>query len=705
MFAFYLLILIYMLIWYFKVPILDFISKKKEYVYFGEIRSQKISFHKKLVIIIKFIIIKIYYKLIGFIKNLIREYDRATTKEQKIIGIGVMIFILCIFFKGFIEENIFKQIFKYLTFINIKSLFILLLILALARLFEISMIKYRKFYLVSSAFLGFYIIIWFFQPNNNINFIQHFESLFTLNTYKIIKENISNKSIEDLNKYTPLFLLCATPVLYVLWYIRDYNRNRDIENHIKDIEINKRELNLKDFNRISQMACNIHLNENTNEHNLQEINNNKLFQIVALNQLEFYLNGKLGNEFQNSAIIILNQLLSNSTNIIKNKIINNLEINKDDIFYTCERIFNSNIKLILDYNNNVEIINKDKYFNYSGIYFKNIVSKFRNFIIYGNDYSGKEFNKVYYENGLFNSVNFNDIFILKSVFNKVEIIDSKFQNSKFLLNNFTSIEIINCDFSIDKVKKEKFNFDRTIFYDCTLNKCSLENSGFLDSQIQNTTVNNSCFKSTNALIQLKIINSELTNTEISENACIEKLLISNSILNNINFITNSLKDSAFYDIKINLNLNNNTGFSYSDFSNNYFNTFEILNSKIKLVNFTECRFLDTKIIDTTLENISFEDSKLIDTIFYNVNFVNINFAGVRFENVKLYNIDLESIENLSKISLFKSVEIAVFVNRFEPSKIASYEEYKLGLANKDEKKTDELKKALINFGLDENNLI
>ena len=709
----------------------------KKYI-FSIYRFIKINFIYKFIFNIK----KMWLKILNKLKNENSTINKIVYFFMNLfflIEFFLLIYLLCEFlFFGNIKSKLYIIIFFFIIlliiivliqFKDFNSLFKLYSLNLIYKIFLDYIYKLRHLLIIISAGLTLYLFLWLTNKNEKFTFIRF------INFKKIISNNIINcNSINDL---LPIFSLCSIFVLFVLWIIRDYNKKQEIENH-------KREINLKDFHQITQWAIGTHF-ENLNSiflnkqdlHYLNLLDSNNLLKLTAFTQFEKYIDKNLGIYFYEPTIIIINNIIQNISKnqldklnkfLSDDKHLNNEEIkkllieNRDNYILGCEQILKKYYKnLIYDNDKFNELPNKifccsnftniacNILFRNSRLYFCDISNRndkyIKTFELIFKDAEIKYclmnysiFNEFVIQNSKFELTYFNESNINFSKFNKSTFVDINFNKTKFKIIKFNTMKLINCLFD------ETF-FKLIDYIKCNIDKCTFDYSTIDDCILKDTKIENTTFISTIKINLLKIINSELTNIDISYNTCIEKLLISNSILNNINFITNSLKDSAFYDIKINLNLNNNTGFSYSDFSNNYFNTFEILNSKIKLVNFTECRFLDTKIIDTTLENISFEDSKLIDTIFYNVNFVNINFAGVRFENVKLYNIDLESIENLSKISLFKSVEIAVFVNRFEPSKIASYEEYKLGLANKDEKKTDELKKALINFGLDENNLI
>ncbi len=138
-------------------------------------------------------------------------------------------------------------------------------------------------------------------------------------------KNIFQSFIErDNPPWTLITLFLGTPTAYVIWFFRDKNNRMQIENQRKDI-------NLKEFQRLSEWVSGQHLPENTGfesgekkipvetneafksqksilKSNLTKYDGAAALQIAAIYQLEAFLKGDYGNSFRRPAFQLLKSL-------------------------------------------------------------------------------------------------------------------------------------------------------------------------------------------------------------------------------------------------------------------------------------------------------------------------------------------------------------------------------------------------------------
>ena len=88
-------------------------------------------------------------------------------------------------------------------------------------------------------------------------------------------------------------ILLVSPVAYVIWWFRDTNARQQIENQRKDT-------NLKDFQQLCQWASGEHLKIDDNRSGSMVVSHNPL-QISAAHQLVPYLRGEFGSTFRRPA--------------------------------------------------------------------------------------------------------------------------------------------------------------------------------------------------------------------------------------------------------------------------------------------------------------------------------------------------------------------------------------------------------------------
>lgn len=93
-------------------------------------------------------------------------------------------------------------------------------------------------------------------------------------------------------------LLIAAPVAFIIWFIRDQNKQADIATANKDAETKRYDANLKDFHKIQEWASAV---PKEGEESVQ--------QVAAIHQLKPYLLGEMGKGFQRPAYEIYKALL------------------------------------------------------------------------------------------------------------------------------------------------------------------------------------------------------------------------------------------------------------------------------------------------------------------------------------------------------------------------------------------------------------
>ncbi|PCI43664.1 MAG: hypothetical protein COB49_11930 [Alphaproteobacteria bacterium] len=142
--------------------------------------------------------------------------------------------------------------------------------------------------LIMAAMTLFIIFYWL----GGINSIENFEK-FQTEIEKIIADPSQWKQIG-----TQLFLLLATPILFLLWYWRDHNVRADLKNKRKDT-------NLKDFQETQMRAAGAIEGNFKPELKLT-------LQIAALHQLRAFLRGDHGESFRRPAYELFRAQLSAS---------------------------------------------------------------------------------------------------------------------------------------------------------------------------------------------------------------------------------------------------------------------------------------------------------------------------------------------------------------------------------------------------------
>lgn len=134
----------------------------------------------------------------------------------------------------------------------------------------------------------------------------------------IILNNNLNSSIDKILEYRGswvlITLIFSSPVAFVIWYFRDENTIQQIENHRKDV-------NLKEFQKISEWVSGIHLSEEDNNEEKIEGNAKKnsqtnsitynkyngaiALQISSIHGLLPFLRGDHGESFKKPALNLL----------------------------------------------------------------------------------------------------------------------------------------------------------------------------------------------------------------------------------------------------------------------------------------------------------------------------------------------------------------------------------------------------------------
>lgn len=121
-----------------------------------------------------------------------------------------------------------------------------------------------------------------------------------------------NKILESRGVWTLIVLIFSAPVALAIWHFRDKNAIEQIENQRKDV-------NLKEFQKIAEWLSGIHFSENNNkenyEDNIKQLNVNSMtynkhdgaisLQIASIHSLLPFYRGDYGESFKKPALNLL----------------------------------------------------------------------------------------------------------------------------------------------------------------------------------------------------------------------------------------------------------------------------------------------------------------------------------------------------------------------------------------------------------------
>ena len=125
--------------------------------------------------------------------------------------------------------------------------------------------------------------------------------------------------LEPRGSWTLITLIFSAPVALVVWHFRDVNTKEQIENHKQQVENQRKDINLKEFQKIAEWLSGIHISENNNkenyEDNIKQLNVNSMtynkhdgaisLQIASIHSLLPFYRGDYGESFKKPALNLL----------------------------------------------------------------------------------------------------------------------------------------------------------------------------------------------------------------------------------------------------------------------------------------------------------------------------------------------------------------------------------------------------------------
>ena len=654
------LFLFLLIVWRFYLMIGFFNTIALIYIgfFFGYIFNNK--FKNKIESIIK--TIKYLYKIYWEIPALTLKND--TIKNRKVF-LEVLIFLVIIFTLYYIFEKIIKNLIES-NFIIGKNKIDFKWLNILIKDFGIQPIVLTLF------ICGVLFINFIFKENNGLKKIVYnyrktvifLSGILGLGLFFFILEIEPIKTLIEKDRIKDLYSLLSISslfVLYFLWYIRDENKKKDIDN-------NRRDINLKDFQVLSQWACGTNYSnteKQTEKHYPIYINFNA-HQLAAIAQLEVYLNAGFGKEFIEPSKIIISNLIKDYTNKIEHIFENNTEteeilidkinkIKKDSIFILLNNIWNNNLKLQIE--------------NIYGLTITKIFEKIENDLFY------------------FNNIN-SDI-INCNVNNK------KFQYCNFYKNNLKANIFIKTEFT--EFKFLEANIINTKFIaKSKLNNCKFENSKFSNISFKDVTIENLQFYLNNEPFALNdIIYEKNKNLLIFENCKVNYLSFSKKNEDN-----NSKKNEDIFLIKLNIL---NSKFSFCVLNNFQVDLIKIYKITFNFSNFEKSKFVSNEsnklmIKNTIFKNVNFFQAEFKDVIFFDVTFNNIDFRDVKLTNCKFINlIILDENEKSNFSNTIIQEENILFLKVDTLKNYEHFEEIKS--IQKDEEQLNNLTEKLNDLGM------
>ena len=137
-------------------------------------------------------------------------------------------------------------------------------------------------------------------------------AIYIINKY-LLSDVITNniETIIKLNGFWTFFaVIISAPTLFIVWHFRDVNNAQEIENQRKDV-------NLKEFQKIAEWVGGVHINNNDDNYETEDFLKRSNFdtydkhngaialQIASIYSLEPFLQGKYGDTFKNPTLNLI----------------------------------------------------------------------------------------------------------------------------------------------------------------------------------------------------------------------------------------------------------------------------------------------------------------------------------------------------------------------------------------------------------------
>ncbi|HDR1859718.1 TPA: pentapeptide repeat-containing protein [Pasteurella multocida] len=361
------------------------------------------------------------------------------------------------------------------------------------------------------------------------------------------------ENLEGINGiWTLITAVISSPILYAIWRLRDQNATKQIENQRKDI-------NLKEFQKIAEWVSGLHLIEDevtekianqteqeTTRKYTQQVENLSIptfskkdgavgLQIAAIYNLLPFYRGEHGESFKKPA---LNLLLS-AWLALQTKESNYLSFNKDSDY-----IDNAIIDIQIKSNSYIGIAITSVLFSDGGKYLLEHLKLVPNLYLPGVNFNLPSLDKSILK--LFNSVNCEGINLVGSQLNDIDVSRVNFSDAKLVGASFEEANFYNIKFNKAYLQKARF-------LKSYLNNVSFHHSKLYEANFMGAILNKVNFeyaKSDHALFNnAEIKNSDLSGAQL-ECADLSGVTLSDVVMKNCN-----LKNARMFHTKfVNCNL-------------------------------------------------------------------------------------------------------------------------------------------------------
>lgn len=344
--------------------------------------------------------------------------------------------------------------------------------------------------------------------------------------------------------WTLITAIFSSPVLFIIWRLRDNNIT-------EQINIQRKDISLKEFQKLSEWVSGSHLSEIDND-NGQESNNINLYsynkrdgelglQISAVYNLQPFFTGFYGDDFRKPAM----NLLLTSWLVLQNKEVNSLINSKfpsEEYFKHLNNIKTNASSPLAIAITRVLLIDGGKHlkkfpevfpnlclagmnFNLPGID-KNISNLFENEDCSGIILIASNIEKMKFNNSILKHSYITGVRAYKAEFKKANLREAKLYDGLFDSSTFEDAILDKSDLTLTRAFYVNFtnaNFKRaklkgTKLHGSNLSESNFHNAKLIESKLISINVNNANFKSAN------IHNCKIENTNFSAANTIPKSL-------------------------------------------------------------------------------------------------------------------------------------------------------------------------------------
>ena len=343
--------------------------------------------------------------------------------------------------------------------------------------------------------------------------------------------------------WTLVSAVIFSPVAFILWYFRDQNQQLQIENHRKDI-------NLKDFQKLCEWASGLHLveekvtvNQKTNAQGIEKtetieqsrppVNSSADttsrrdgsigLQIAAVYQLRAFIEGDHGEHFIRPALLLLLALWEGlmdkhlqAYRALNEKSVSVQEIEawKLNMSFSLKSLFGQALCEIIFLKNGKALESQKRIL---------VNKKLICLYLYSDHSIMLDWNGVNLEMSNIFCCGFSNAKLTKCIFSHAKLNECNFTESKFVDCDFDSAKLENCRFEHTNIK------NRNAFIDCSLNLSRIKNSFFHFVDFHNCSIN------VLGLINSQFVNCSFKNKKIKFQSSIGELNFEGSEFSNLEF--------------------------------------------------------------------------------------------------------------------------------------------------------------------------